>query len=403
MSASPVGRAPIWLTILSSGVILTGIAPILPALPEMQRTLGLSDSEIGMVSSMYFLSSALLAFPTGLLADRFGRRLVFVVSLTVFGLCGLALSFTQSFVVICIIRAIQGSAFAAVHPLSITMIGDARSGAEQVTAQGFRYTALTICEAVLPVIGGFVVVIGGWYAPFALQLLALPVALVGWFLIPSHSPSQHPLSNYWNQLLEIMKDKGALTIQLSGFLRFLFKFSFLTYVPILFVAKRDFSPTFVGVALGGSALFGAAAAALSGRLIHRFAPSRLLGLSLVFIGIPLILLSVITSPSIIMLVCFLFGMGDGAYGVLQNAMMTQVAPANLRGGFIAATGSVRNFGKFLAPAIFGLLASHWLGIPVETSFVLMGVLALGALSTVLVLSRFDSRLMSYRDESSQTN
>ena len=46
MSASPVGRAPIWLTILSSGVILTGISPILPALPEMQRTLGLSDSEI---------------------------------------------------------------------------------------------------------------------------------------------------------------------------------------------------------------------------------------------------------------------------------------------------------------------------------------------------------------------
>ncbi len=392
MTNSHAGRTPVWLTILASGVILTGIQPILPALPEMQRELGLSDSEISLVTSMYFLPSVLLAFPTGLLADRFGRRSVFVVSLVVFGLCGLALSFTRSFAAICAVRALQGSAFAAVHPLSITMIGDARSGAEQVTAQGLRYTALTVCEAILPVIGGLVVALS-WYAPFTLQIAALPVALVGWFLVPGQSSSQDPLSSYWKQLLEILKDKGALTIQLSGFLRFLFKFAFMTYVPILLATKRDFSLTFVGVALGGSALFGAASATLAGRLVRRFAPSRLLGVSLILIGVPLILLSVVVSPPMVLLVCFLFGAGDGAYGVLQNAMMTQVAPAGVRAGFIAATASVRNFGKFLAPSILGLSV---LVLPLDTSFVLIGVLALSALSTVFVLSCFDQKLMSYK-------
>ena len=394
MTNSPAGRTPVWLTILASGVILTGIQPILPALPEMQRELGLSDSEISLITSMYFLPSVLLAFPTGLLADRFGRRSVFVVSLAVFGLCGLALSFTRSFTAICVVRALQGSAFAAVHPLSITMIGDARSGAEQVTAQGIRYTALTVCEAILPVIGGLVVALS-WYAPFTLQIAALPVALVGWFLVPGQSSSQSPLSSYWKQLLEILKDKGALTIQLSGFLRFLFKFAFMTYVPILLATKRDFSLTFVGVALGGSALFGAAAATLAGRLVRRFAPSRLLGLSLILIGVPLILLSVVVSSPMVLLVCFLFGAGDGAYGVLQNAMMTQVAPAGVRAGFIAATASVRNFGKFLAPSILGLSV---LVLPLETSFVLIGVLALSAVSTVFLLSCFDQQLMSYQGD-----
>ena len=147
MTNSHAGRTPVWLTILASGVILTGIQPILPALPEMQRELGLSDSEISLVTSMYFLPSVLLAFPTGLLADRFGRRSVFVVSLVVFGLCGLALSFTRSFAAICAVRALQGSAFAAVHPLSITMIGDARSGAEQVTvARKKRRGIRRICK-----------------------------------------------------------------------------------------------------------------------------------------------------------------------------------------------------------------------------------------------------------------
>ena len=52
---------------------------------------------------------------------------------------------------------VQGAAFAAVHPLSITLIGDVRSGGDQVTAQGLRFVALAISDATLPVIGGLAV------------------------------------------------------------------------------------------------------------------------------------------------------------------------------------------------------------------------------------------------------
>lgn len=381
-------QAQMWFAILASVVILTGIQLILPALPVMQRELGLSDSQISLMTSAYLFPSILLALPAGLLADRFGRRPIYVVSLGIFGLCGLALLFSRSFTMILVIRVIQGAAFAAVHPLSITIIGDIRSGVDQVRAQGHRVAIMAVSSAALPVIGGLMVGLS-WFAPFALQVVTIPLAVAGWFLIPTRNASQHPPAAYLKQLLTILKEKTSLSLQLSGFLRFLFKFAFLTYLPILLVSKRGISPAFVGMALGGAALCGTAMAALSGQLVRVAAPSRLIALSLVVIGASFIVISVDESAVLALLVSLAFGAADGTYGVMQNALVTQAPSTHLRAAFIAASGSVRNFGKFLAPSILGLSV---LVLPLEVSFVLAGLLAIVALVTVPILSRLDGQL-----------
>ena len=388
MTQTPDDRTQIWLAILASAAILTGIQLILPALPVMQRELGLSDSQISLVTSVYLFPSVLFAFPSGLLADRFGRRPVFIVSLSIFGLCGLALLFSPSFTIIVMIRVVQGSAFAAVHPLSITMIGDVRSGGDQVRAQGLRYVALAISDAALPVIGGLVVGIS-WLLPFSLQVVALPLALAGWVLMPKSSVSRQPAAGYWRPLFRILKHKTSLALQLSGFLRFVFKFALMTYLPILLVSNRGLSPTFVGVALGGAALSATAMVAVSARLVRLVAPSRLMALSLVVIGTSFIAISMDKSASFVLPLCFAFGAADGLYGVLQNALITQTPPADLRAAFIAATASVRNFGKFSAPSILGLSV---LVFSLEQSFIFLGLLALAALLTIPILRQLDWRL-----------
>ena len=381
-------RTQIWLAILASATILTGIQLILPVLPVMQRELGLSDSQISLVTSAYLFPGVLFAFPSGLLADRFGRRLVYIVSLSIFGLCGLALLFSPSFTIFVIIRMVQGAAFAAVHPLSITLIGDVRSGGDQVTAQGLRFVALAISDATLPVIGGLAVGIS-WLLPFSLQMVALPLALAGWFLMPKSSVSRQPTAGYWRPLFRILKHKTSLSLQLSGFLRFVFKFALMTYLPILLVIKRSISPTLVGVALGGAALSATAMVAVSGRLVRLVAPSRLMALSLAVIGASFIAIAMDKSASFVLPLCFAFGAADGLYGVLQNALITQTPPAGLRAAFIAATASVRNFGKFLAPSILGLSV---LVFSLEESFICMGLLALASLLTIPMLSQLDWRL-----------
>jgi MFS family permease len=384
------GRSQIWIAILASVVILTGIQLILPALPVIQSELGLSDSQIALVTSAYLLPSIFLAFPAGLLAGRFGRRPVFVSSLTLFGLCGLALLFSRTFYLIIAIRVLQGMAFAAIHPLSITMIGDARSGVAQVSAQGQRMAMISISDAGLPVIGGLLVGLA-WFAPFALQLVTIPLAVAAWFLLPKNTGSRKQPDGYLKQLFDVLKEKTSLILQVSGFLRFLFKFAFLTYLPILMVSKLGLSPILAGVALGIAAVGGIAMGALSGRMVRLAAPSRITAISLILIAVAFFIISINKSVGLLLLASLMFGLADGIYGVFQNALIAQASPADQRAAFIAASGSVRNLGKFIAPTLLGLSV---LVLPLELSFALMGVLAIVALLTIPLLSSLDQRLTS---------
>jgi predicted MFS family arabinose efflux permease len=281
-------------------------------------------------------------------------------------------------------------AFAAIHPLSITMIGDARTGPAQVSAQGQRVAMISISDASLPVIGGLMVGLA-WFAPFALQLVTLPLAVAAWFLLPKNIGSRKPPADYLKQLFDVLKEKTSLTLQVSGFLRFLFKFAFLTYLPILVVSKRGLSPTLAGVALGAAAVAGIVMGALSGRLVRLAAPSRLTAFSLVLIAAAFFVISINESVGLLLLASLMFGLADGIYGVFQNALIAQASPAEQRGAFIAASGSVRNLGKFIAPTLLGLAV---LVLPLELSFALMGVLAIAALLTIPLLSRLDQRLTS---------
>ena len=143
------------------------------------------------------------------------------------------------------------------------------------------------------------------------------------------------------------------------------------------------------VVRGGAALVATAMVAVSARLVRLVAPSRLMALSLVVIGTSFIAISMDKSAIFVLPLCFAFGAADGLYGVLQNALIAQTPPADLRAAFIAATASVRNFGKFLAPSILGLLV---LVFSLDESFIFMGLLALAALLTIPMLSQLDWRL-----------
>jgi MFS family permease len=374
---------------LASVIIMMGVQFILPVLPVMQQSLGLNDSEIALVTSAYLLPSIVFALVSGLLADRFGRKQVYSVAMVVFGIAGSAVALTSSLELILILRFIQGSAFAAVHPLSITLIGDMLTGARQVAVQGQRVVVLSLGDAILPVLGGILVVFG-WHFPFALQAAAIPVGIAVWFILPQGTITRNSTALHLKELGKTMRLPAAMSLQIAGFLRMFFKFAYMTYLPILLVSNRGLTPAFAGLTLGAAAILGTLVAAVSGQLVRRIAPSRIVALSLILIALGFALVVVAgASPVLILLASLAYGAADGAYGVLQNAAITQVISPEMRATFVAATGSIRNFGKFLAPSLLGALT---LMLPLEASFLGMALLALLSLVTVAPLAQLDGYL-----------
>ena len=369
--------------------MLMGIQLILPALPIMQRDLGLSDSEIALVTSLYLLPSIFFAFLGGLLADKLGRRRVFAISMGIFGIAGLALSVANTFQIVLAIRLVQGAAYAAIAPLAITLIGDLLSGVEQVAAQGRRIVAMAIGDTALPLIGGVLVTIS-WHTPFILQGATIVMAVLAWYWLPRGTKTEYTLPTHMKELLNALKSPVGLSLESAGFLRMFFKFGYMTYLPILLVTNRGMSATVAGIALAAAALFGVVVAAFAGTLVAWIPPSRLMGLSLLLIGGAMLATAAFsTSPLPAILASLVFGAGDGAFGVMQNSIVTNVQSASLRATFVSAIGSVRNLGKFLAPLALGLST---LVISLPTSFTILGILAIISILTAWPLERLDDQL-----------
>ena len=94
------------------------------ALPYMQGSLSASLDQINWVLTSYIVASAIMTAPIGWIADRFGRKKLFIVCTAGFTvasmLCGIALSIEQMVAY----RLLQGVFGAALVPLSQAVMLD---------------------------------------------------------------------------------------------------------------------------------------------------------------------------------------------------------------------------------------------------------------------------------------
>src|SRR3954452_3658106 len=131
-------RATLTLAAVAAGATVFGAQGISPALPAVQKALGISDSQVGLITAAYMLPGVLMAMPLGWAADRWGRRIVFSSMAFLYGAAGAAQALAPTFDVLLGLRVVQGIGYAALMPLSMTLMPDTFSCAEQVKAQASR-------------------------------------------------------------------------------------------------------------------------------------------------------------------------------------------------------------------------------------------------------------------------
>jgi EmrB/QacA subfamily drug resistance transporter len=158
------------------------------ALPVIQRALSASVEQLQWMMNSYTLAFATLMLPAATLGDRWGRRRVFLVGITVFTLAsmGSALSTTTSALIAA--RALQGVGAAAIMPLSLTLLAGAVPASRRAMAIGVWGGVSGLGVALGPVIGGAVVDGFSWQGIFWLNV---PVAIVAIPLILRALPESH--------------------------------------------------------------------------------------------------------------------------------------------------------------------------------------------------------------------
>ena len=339
------------LASLGAAVSMAGVQGIAPAIPAVQSHFALSDAEVGLITAIYLFPGIFSAFGAGLLADRIGLRAVFSGSLLLFGACALVMLLEPSYPVFMAVRLVQGAAFGAIMSLSVAVIaGISPAGPPAARAQGRRAATIAMGEAVLPALGGVLLAVS-WVAPFTLGLLAVPLAVASWSLLP-RGDRRRP-GGAATRGRNVRDAQALLEVQALGAVRFVFKFGVLTYWPLLAVAEGGLSAAGVGFALGASALLTAGAAAFTEKLAHRWSSAQLTGGCLAVITVSFVALGVTPSAAVLVGAVLVFGLQDGVFAVAHNVLVSETAPAGARSTYIGLTGTVRNVGKFAAPLLLG--------------------------------------------------
>jgi MFS family permease len=365
---SPSGRI-VAAACLASAIVTSGVQGVAPALPAIQDQFDLSAAQVALITSVYLLPSMFSALIAGALADRIGIRPVFAASLALFGLGAILLLFDPSLAVLLGVRFVQGAAFGAVLSMSVGIIGGVvASGPRAHRAQGQRIIVMAIAEAAIPAAAGALLAIA-WFAPFALQLLALPIAVFCWFVLPSVRPTR---KKGGGGLRTVAGTPAFAGVQLLAAMRFIFKHAILTYFPLLAV-HHGLSPTALGLALGGASVVSAVTAWLTEKLAHRWSSAQLIAGCLIALVLSVVMMAFAGGAVLALVALFVFGVQDGVYGVAHNVLVTEMAPAGARATYVGVTGTVRNIGKFAAPMLFGAAT---LVLTVSQSFLVLGALGL---------------------------
>lgn len=155
---------PVLLT-ASTGCAMTVLDTNVVAivLPTIARDFRASFAEIEWVISTYVLCFASLLLPAGAIADRFGRRRVFLAGIASFAvsslLCGLAPSATGLYLA----RALQGVSAAFLLAPALAIIGHTfHAAAERNRAWAVWGAMMGLTMVLAPIIGGVIAYALGW-------------------------------------------------------------------------------------------------------------------------------------------------------------------------------------------------------------------------------------------------
>lgn len=176
---SKAGLERRWWTLIAvcgaTFMLLVDVTIVQVALPTIQRHLGASFSDLQWVIDAYALSLATLVLTWGSVADRFGRKRVFVGGLLVFTvaslLCGVAT--TPAFLISS--RALQGVGGAAMFATGLALIGQDFRGPELGKAIAAWGATVGGAVAIGPLLGGALTDGLGWRWIFFVNI---PIGIV---------------------------------------------------------------------------------------------------------------------------------------------------------------------------------------------------------------------------------
>ena len=196
-------------------VLDTTIANV--ALPAMTGDLGASRETINWVLTSYIVAAAIMTPVTGWLADRFGHRELFLMSVVGFVLASMACGMAGSLASMVGFRLLQGVFGAAIVPLSQTFLLNINPPERHGQAMAIWGAGIMVGPIIGPTLGGWLTETLSWRWVFFINLPVGVLAFLGsaaWLPASTRRPRRFDLFGFAMLslgvgALQLLLDRGS--------------------------------------------------------------------------------------------------------------------------------------------------------------------------------------------------
>jgi EmrB/QacA subfamily drug resistance transporter len=155
-------------------MLLVDVTIVNVALPDMARQLHTTFSDLQWVIDLYALVLGALVLTVGCVADRIGRRKMYLAGLALFAVASLACGLAPNVSLLIAARGVQGLGAAAMFATTMALVSSSYQGRDRGIAFGTWGAVSGAASAAGPLAGGLLTTHFGWRWIF---LVNLPVSV----------------------------------------------------------------------------------------------------------------------------------------------------------------------------------------------------------------------------------
>ena len=164
---------------LGVAMIILDATVVNVALPSMIRSLGLTTNDAEWVNAAYSLTFASLLILAGRLADRSGRRRLFLLGVIIFVAASVLVGLSESAIHVLSCRALQGVGAALILPSSLSIINAVFVGRSRAIAFAAWGATIGGMAALGPLVGGWLTTYASWNWAFYINVPIGIIVIIG--------------------------------------------------------------------------------------------------------------------------------------------------------------------------------------------------------------------------------
>jgi EmrB/QacA subfamily drug resistance transporter len=197
--------------VLASTMAFVDESVVNVALPRMEADLHTSLSAMQWVINAYTLCMSALLLIGGAAGDRFGRRRIFMIGISMFAVASVACGLAPNPGALISARALQGVGAAFLIPCGLALISAVYDEKERGAAIGVWSGASAVAAGAGPILGGWIVDHASWRAIFLINpLLAIPALWIALRYLVESRETEIRGGLDWSGALTVFLGLGAI-------------------------------------------------------------------------------------------------------------------------------------------------------------------------------------------------